>query len=91
MKRSEEESVITRGSGNVFADLGLPDSEERLAKARLASRIQDGLEARGLGPEQVAEVLALSEVEVSRLLVGRLKGFSVERLTGLLVAVEGAG
>jgi predicted XRE-type DNA-binding protein len=91
MRRSEDESLITPGSGNVFADLGLPAPEERLAKARLASRIQDGLEARGWGPEQVAEGLSVSEVEVSRLLVGRLKGFSVERLTGLLVAVEGAG
>lgn len=91
MGKIEDESVITPGSGNVFADLGLPDSEERLAKARLASRILDAVEARGWGPEQVAEGLSLSEVEVSRLLVGRLKGFSVERLTGLLVAVEGAG
>ena len=42
--------MITLGSGNVFADLGLHDSEERLVKARLASRILDGLEARGWGP-----------------------------------------
>lgn len=91
MSRSEEESVITLGSGNVFADLGLPDSEERLAKARLASRILDAVEARGWTSGQVAEALSLSEVEVSRLLAGMLKGFSVERLTGLLVAVEGAG
>ena len=90
MRRSEDESVITPGSGNVFADLGLPDPEERLAKARLASRILDAVEVHGWGLEQVAEGLSLSEAEVSRLLVGRLKGFSVER-TGLLIAVEGAG
>jgi len=52
MRRSEGESVITPGSGNVFADLGLPDPEQRLAKARLASRILDAVEARHWGPEQ---------------------------------------
>lgn len=71
----------------MFADLGLEDSEGRLAKARLASRIQDGLEARGWGPEQVAEVLAVSEVEATRLVAGRLKGFSVADLTRLLALV----
>jgi len=60
MGKSADENVITLGSGNVFADLGLGNPEERLAKARLASRIQDGLEARGWGPEQAAEVLSLS-------------------------------
>ncbi len=89
MKRSEEESLIITGSGNVFADLGLPDPEERLAQARLASRILDAVEARGWTSEEVAEALSLSEVEVSLLLVGRLKDFSVERLTGLLTVVEG--
>lgn len=91
MKRSEEESLIITGSGNVFADLGLPDPEERLAKARLTSRILDAVEARGWNPGQVAEALSLSEAEVSLLLVGRLKSFSVERLTGFLTVVEGAG
>lgn len=91
MKQSEGESVIIPGSGNVFADLGLPNPEERLAKARLASRILDAVEARGWTSEQVSEALSLSEVEVSRLLVGRLKDFSVEQLTGLLTVVEGTG
>lgn len=88
--KAADDASITPGSGNVFADLGLPDPEVRLAKARLASRILDAVEERGWTPGQVAEVLALSEVEVSLLLVGRLKGFSVERLTGLLTVVEGA-
>ena len=88
MAKSEDEHVIIRGSGNVYADLGLKHPEERLAKARLASRIQDRLEARGLGPEQAAEALALSEAEASRLVAGRLKGFSVADLTRLLAQVE---
>jgi len=90
MRRSEEESLIIPGSGNVFADLGLPDPEERLIKARLASRILDAVEVRGWTPEQAAEVLSLSEAEASRLFAGMLKDFSVARLTKLL-AVVGRG
>lgn len=87
MGQSEDEQVIIRGGGDVFADLGLADPEERLAKARLASRILDELEACGWEPGQVAEALALSEVEAARLVVGRLKGFSVADLRRLLALV----
>ncbi|HRP46950.1 MAG TPA: XRE family transcriptional regulator [Trueperaceae bacterium] len=90
MSKCADEQMITLSSGNVFADLGLPEPEERLAKARLASRIQDAIEAHGWAPEQVPEALSLSEAEVSRLAAGRLKAFSVERLTGLLKVVEAA-
>lgn len=88
MGKSEDEQVIIRGSGNVFADLGLANPEERLEKARLASRILDGLEARGWGSEQAAAALSLSEAEAARLVAGRLKGFSVADLTALLEVVE---
>jgi len=86
--KSDDEQVIIRGSGNVFADLGLEDPEVRLAKARLASRILDGLEACGWEPGQVAEALSLSEAEAARLVAGRLKGFSVADLAELLALVE---
>jgi len=88
MGKSEDVEEFIRGSGNVFADLGLADPEERLLKARLASRIVDELETRGWSPEQAAEALSLSEAEVSRLVAGRLKGFSVANLTRLLALVE---
>lgn len=81
--------MIIRHSGNVFADLGLKDySEERLANARLASRILDGLEAPCWEPGQVAEALSLSEAEASRLVAGRLAGFSGADLTRLLALAE---
>lgn len=88
MGKSEDENLITQGSGNVFADLGLENPEERHAKARLASRILDGLAARGWEPEQVAEMLSLSEGEASRLVTGRLAGFSVADLSELLALAE---
>ncbi len=79
---------ITVGSGNVFADLGLSNPEERLVKSRLASRIQDGVEARGWALEQAAEALSLSEEEASRLAHGRLRGFGLSELMRLLAFVE---
>ncbi len=88
MSKCADEQMITLSSGNVFADLGLPEPEERLVKARLASRIQDELEARGLGPERVAEALSLSEAEAARLVAGRLKAFSMAELTRLLALLE---
>lgn len=81
---------ITEGSGNIFADLGLPDPEVRLMKARLAGRIQDAIEARGWTPGQVAEALSLSETDASRLARGVLRGLSVAQLTEFLAVVEGA-
>jgi predicted XRE-type DNA-binding protein len=81
---------ITVGSGNVFADLGLANAEERLVKARLASRIQDGVEARGWSLEQAAVACSLSEADAARLARGALKGFSVAELEWFLAVVEGA-
>jgi predicted XRE-type DNA-binding protein len=75
---------VTEGSGNVFADLGLPDSEELLAKARLASAISDIIESRGLTQAEAAELMGTTQPKVSNLINGRLEGFSFERLARFL-------
>lgn len=72
------------GSGNVFADLGLPNPEERLLKARLASAIYDIIEERGWTQNHSAEVLGVSQPDVSKMTRGILKDFSVERLLAFL-------
>jgi predicted XRE-type DNA-binding protein len=77
-------STITSGSGNVFADLGLRDSDELLAKARLASTIADLIEKRGLTQTAAAELLQTTQPKVSNLVNGRLEGFSLERLARFL-------
>jgi predicted XRE-type DNA-binding protein len=86
MERELEHTTmdITRGSDNVFADLGLPNPEERLLKAQLALRIQDMLEHKDWTQGQVADALGLDQADVSRLLRGRLAGFSVDRLLNLI-------
>jgi len=75
---------VEKGSGNVFADLGLPNPEERLAKAGLAIRIVLAIRSRKLTQTRAARVLKIDQPKVSRLLRGQLSGFSAERLMHFL-------
>jgi len=75
---------IEAGSGNVFADLGFQDSEERLLKAKLATKIAQLIEKKGWTQAQTAERIALDQPKVSRLLRGQLAGFSADRLFAVL-------
>jgi predicted XRE-type DNA-binding protein len=72
------------GSGNVFADLGFEDSEERLLKAKLATKIAQLIEKKNWTQAQTAERTALDQPKVSRLLRGQLSGFSADRLFAVL-------
>ena len=72
------------GSGNVFADLGFEDSEQRLLKAKLATKIAQLIEKKGWTQAQTAERTALDQPKVSRLLRGQLSGFSADRLFAVL-------
>ena len=75
---------VEEGSGNVFADIGLPDPEERLAKADLAIRISEAIRARRLTQTRAAHILKIDQPKISRLLRGQLSGFSTERLMHFL-------
>jgi predicted XRE-type DNA-binding protein len=75
---------IQMSSGNVFADIGLPNPEERLAKAELAIRIAEAIRARRLTQTRAARVLRIDQPKISRLLRGQLSGFSTERLMHFL-------
>jgi predicted XRE-type DNA-binding protein len=75
---------VTRSSGNVFADLGLPDADEALAKADLARQIARIIERRDWTQAQAAQVLGLDQPRVSNLVRGRLEGFSTDRLLRFL-------
>lgn len=78
---------IERGSGNVFADLGHPDAETHLLKAKLVTRIDEIIRQRGLKQVEAAKLLGLSQPDVSRLLRGSFREYSVERLLRLLMAL----
>lgn len=73
------------GSGNVFADLGVANPDEALAKAQLARAICLLVEDEGLTQKALAERLGIDQPKVSALMRGRLKDFSTERLLRLLL------
>lgn len=79
---------ITRGSGNVFADLAFPDAEERQTKLRLAYALNAVMEAQHLTQAAAAARLGLNQPKVSALRNYKLDGFSVERLMTLLNALD---
>ena len=70
---------MTRGSGNVFADLGLPDADDLLAKGLLALHIRHTLEGRMLNQSQAATLVGLDQPKVLSIVNGRLEGVSAER------------
>lgn len=78
---------IEASSGNVFADLGLKNPEELLAKAELVQRISDILAERKLTQGRAAKLLGIDQPKVSALLRGRLDGFSIDRLFRFLNAL----
>jgi predicted XRE-type DNA-binding protein len=87
-KSAEANDPVTRGTGNVFADLGFPDAVERQARLRLAYALNQELEARKLSQADAAKVLGVTQPKVSALRNYKLSGFSVERLMNLLTALD---
>ncbi|MAF49879.1 MAG: helix-turn-helix transcriptional regulator [Rhodospirillales bacterium] len=79
------EAKIERGSGNVYADLGVIDADTQLLKAELVTRLDEIVRQRRLTQTQAAKLLGLSQPDVSRLLRGDFREYSVERLLRLLL------
>ena len=79
-----DDTTITPSSGNVFADLDLPDPEDELARAALAREIGAVLRTRGLTQKAAAAAMGIDQPKVSAILTGRLGGFSLERLAHFL-------
>ena len=86
MAKGIRERVI-RSSGNVFADMGLPDADELGTKARLGAAINQIVARRRLSQAEVAAALGINQPKVSALQHYKLEGFSVERLMHFLVAL----
>lgn len=75
------------GSGNVFADVGLPDAELHLLKAEIVNRIDDILRERELTQAAAARIMGISQPDVSKMLRGLFRGFSLERQLLFLAAL----
>ena len=81
------ETAVETGSGNVFADLGLADADAHIVKAELVTRIDAIVRQRGITQAEAARLLGLSQPDVSRLLRGDFREYSLERLLRLLTAL----
>ena len=84
----EADEMITRGSHNVFADLGYADAEERQTKLQLAHAINTVMLRRHLNQVAAAHKLGVNQPKVSALANYKLDGFSVERLISFLTALD---
>jgi len=76
------------GSRNVFEDLGVPSAEEHLVKAQLVFKIDTIMKDRGLRQVEAADLLGIRQPDVSKMLRGEFRQFSVERLLRFLVALD---
>ena len=83
-----KEMTLTRNSGNVFADLGLDNPEDELAKAKLVSAMAEVIGRMGMTQAKVAALVGVDQPTVSKLLRGRTSGFSIGRLMRLLCLLE---
>jgi predicted XRE-type DNA-binding protein len=87
-RRREGDDKVHNGSGNVFADLGLPNAEEHLAKADLAHWIIKLIKSAQLSQREAAERLGVDQPKISALIRGRLQDFSIERLMRFVTALD---
>jgi predicted XRE-type DNA-binding protein len=76
------------GSRNVFKDIGVPNAEEHLVKAQLVFKIDRIMKDRGLKQVEAADLFGVRQPDVSKMLRGDFRQFSVERLLRFLVALD---
>jgi predicted XRE-type DNA-binding protein len=88
ISKNPEEGTIHASSGNVFADLDLPEAQELRVKAELAHCIGSILRHRHLTQIEAAESLGVDQPKISALLRGRLAGFSTDRLLRCLTTLD---
>ena len=88
MQKIETVEIIEPSSGNVFADLGFVDAEERSFKAFLGMQISSIIDSRNLNQTQAAQLLGITQPKISKIKHGRLDAFSVERLMHFLTKLN---
>ena len=88
VEATSDEEAITRGTGNVFADLGYADADERQTKLKLAHAINNVIRKQRLTQAAAADRLGINQPKVSALANYKLDGFSVERLMTFLTALD---
>ena len=86
-ERMKKKVRVTKSSGNVFADIGLPNAAEHSIKADIVLRIAARIKSKGLTQAKAASLLGLAQPDVSKLLRGHFAGYTYDRLFGYLNAL----
>src|SRR5450631_3511815 len=76
------------GSGNIFADLGLPDANTHFLKAQIVSEIYRLTKGRKLTQAKAGKLMGITQPEVSRMFKGQFREYSVDRLMGFLTSFD---
>ncbi|MGZ3554120.1 MAG: helix-turn-helix domain-containing protein [Vulcanimicrobiaceae bacterium] len=85
--QAKASDTFVQGSGNVYADLGLPNAKDLLARDQLVDAIAAVIEKRQLTQQKVAELTGVKQPKVSALLRGDTRGFTCDRLLRMLNAL----
>ena len=85
--KTSKETNVSESSGNVFADLRLPNPEQAMMKARLTLQIYLIVQDRGLTQADTAKILGIELSRVSPLMRNRASSLSIDRLTEFLAAL----
>jgi predicted XRE-type DNA-binding protein len=83
-ERENEMIDIEKGTGNVYADLGMADADEMIVKAQLATKIGEIIKARKWSQQQAANVLGLTQPKLSKMLRGQFRGISEAKMLDCL-------
>ena len=83
-----ENIEVHESSGNIFADLGLPDAEDMLLKSNIVIELRRLIEARKLSQTAAAKLIGIGQGDLSKILKGTFRGLSVERLMRMLTAFD---
>jgi predicted XRE-type DNA-binding protein len=75
---------IEKGSGNVYADLGMEDAEEMIVKAKLATKIGEIIKGRRWSQQRAAKVLGMTQPKLSKMLRGQFRGISEAKMLDCL-------
>ncbi len=82
--KRRERAGMEVGSGNVFADLGIPRPDLALAKAELVQQLQDRIDERKLSEAKAAKLLGVDQSKLIALVRGRTDGYTIDRLLRFL-------
>ena len=83
---TKRRSKVEASSGNIFADLGLPDAEEMLLKSTIVIELRRLISERKLTQTAAAKLIGISQADLSRIMRGQFRGYSEAKLMRMLTA-----